>query len=85
MRVLSLDSFQEAANKIGWVWNLLRVPVVLALPIWWIYCQSKAEPEKKEREPGSGASALAKNERRKDDLTRTGSGGDRAESGESPE
>jgi small subunit ribosomal protein S2 len=74
-----MGSLQEAADKIGWIWYLLLVVVVLALILGWIYQQTKAQqkkseqPSTKEKQTGSEASELPKKEKvekREDDLTR---------------
>jgi len=82
--VLSLDFFQEAANKIEWVWNLLRVPVVLALPIWWITASQKQSRKKRKGSQGLGHQRWLK--MKEERMISPGQDpGDRAESGESPE
>jgi small subunit ribosomal protein S2 len=77
--MLSMDAFQEAADKIGWVWYLLLVVVVLALIIGWMYQQSKAQQKKsegqntKEKQAVFETSELPKNEKVEkgsDDLTK---------------
>jgi hypothetical protein len=75
--MLFIGSLQDAAVKIGWVWYLLVVLVVLGGIVWWIYQQSKKQLEQQSQSQGkeqqkqevSDTPASPGRKRAKDDLT----------------
>ncbi len=48
--MLAMSSLQETANKVGWVWYLLLVLVVLGAILLWMYSQTKKQQKEQQKE-----------------------------------